>query len=307
MSYCERAVVFPCAGEQLLGVVAGPDAPARIGVLIVVGGPQYRAGSHRQFLLLARALAAAGYPAMRFDYRGMGDSSGEARNFEAVEDDIAAALAAFREQCPQLERIVLWGLCDAAAAALLYCDGARDARIGGLVLLNPWVRSEATLARTHLKHYYLRRLMQGEFWRKLLGGQVGAGGAIRGLLGSLRQARHPAGNAGGPQLSFQERMLRGLSGFSGATLVILSGNDYTAKEFIESTKASPAWQAALNDRNVSIREMPDADHTFSTSEWRTAVEAWTLAWLDGMAGAERRTGNADGPAMAMEGALEWKR
>ena len=42
------------------------------GMLIVVGGPQYRAGSHRQFTLLARDVAATGVPTMRFDYRGMG-------------------------------------------------------------------------------------------------------------------------------------------------------------------------------------------------------------------------------------------
>ena len=39
-------------------------------MVIVVGGPQYRAGSHRQFTLLARHIAAAGYPVLRFDARG---------------------------------------------------------------------------------------------------------------------------------------------------------------------------------------------------------------------------------------------
>jgi len=52
-------------------------AAADTGVLIVVGGPQYRVGSHRQFVMLARFLADHGVPCMRFDYRGMGDVSGE--------------------------------------------------------------------------------------------------------------------------------------------------------------------------------------------------------------------------------------
>jgi len=32
---------------------------------------------------------------MRFDYRGMGDSEGEARTFESVQDDIRIAIDTF--------------------------------------------------------------------------------------------------------------------------------------------------------------------------------------------------------------------
>ena len=45
----ERALSFACRGAWLYGILSLPQAasaPAR-GVLIVVGGPQYRAGSHR--------------------------------------------------------------------------------------------------------------------------------------------------------------------------------------------------------------------------------------------------------------------
>ena len=74
MNYAEQALVFDCAGERMLGIVAIPEAAQATGVLILVGGPQYRVGSHRQFLLLARRLATDGIAAMRFDFRGMGDS-----------------------------------------------------------------------------------------------------------------------------------------------------------------------------------------------------------------------------------------
>ena len=193
MSFTEQAFVFPCAGETLLGIVTMPECPRATGVLLVVGGPQYRVGSHRQFLLLSRALAEAGYTTMRFDYRGMGDSTGEMRDFEAVNNDIAAAIDAFQATCPQVERIVLWGLCDAASASLLYWDATRDARVCGMVLLNPWVRSEATLAKTHIKHYYGQRLMQAEFWRKLLTGNLGIGSALRGFVTNWMRARQTTG------------------------------------------------------------------------------------------------------------------
>src|SRR5450830_1857888 len=126
----ERSLSFTCDGAQLFGIASVPAAPAARGVLIVVGGPQYRAGSHRQFTLLARSLAEQGIAAMRFDYRGMGDSEGKARDFEGVDNDIRAAIDAFFAAVPQLREVVIWGLCDAASAAMFYAR--RDPRVCGL-------------------------------------------------------------------------------------------------------------------------------------------------------------------------------
>jgi exosortase A-associated hydrolase 1 len=116
----ESVLSFSCEGAPLVGILAEPrDTPAEVGVLIIVGGPQYRVGSHRQFTLLARHLAANGFAALRFDYRSMGDSAGETRDFLGVNTDIAAAIEALLAARPALKRVVLWGLCDAASAALL--------------------------------------------------------------------------------------------------------------------------------------------------------------------------------------------
>lgn len=287
MSFTEQAITFACAEEALLGILAGPEQPAMVGVVIVVGGPQYRVGSHRQFLLLSRALAAAGYPVMRFDYRGMGESTGGLRDFETVNEDIAAAISAFQLNCPQVKRIVLWGLCDAASANLLYWDATQDARVGGLVLLNPWVRSEATLARAHIKHYYGQRLLQADFWRKLLSGKLGLGRAIGGFIASLKSARREDnGTQREDALPFQKKMERGLGTFPGQILLVLSGNDYTAKEFIETLESNPAWALAFTNPRTSRIDVDNADHTFSTAEWRQQVELATVAWLREVYGKE---------------------
>jgi len=279
MNYAEQAVVFPVGGEQLLGIVATPDTPIDCGVLIVVGGPQYRVGSHRQFLLLTRRLAAEGYPTMRFDYRGMGDSDGAMRNFEEVTDDIGAALDTFQSSCPTIRRVVLWGLCDAASSALLYVQATRDSRIAGLVLLNPWVRSEASLAQTHIKHYYGQRLLQREFWIKLLSGKLSLFQSVRGLVTSALKARGTSDHAEGEIRSFQDRMAEGLRQFSGRVLLILSGEDYTAKEFLEYAGANAAWAGLLDTDRIRRVELPDADHTFSAQALRSQVEDATLDWL----------------------------
>ena len=82
----------------------------------------------------------------------------------------------------QLSGVVLWGLCDAASAALLY--GPSDDRVKGLVILNPWVRSEAGQARAYLKHYYLTRLFDKNLWKKIFRGEFQSGKAIKSFVRS---------------------------------------------------------------------------------------------------------------------------
>lgn len=277
----EAILTIDCQGEQLTGVLSTPQADqAETGVLVVVGGPQYRIGSHRQFVLLARRLAASGYDCLRFDVRGMGDSGGAWRSFEQLDADIDAALDALCAARPMLRRVVLWGLCDGASAALLKLQVAPDARIAGLVLVNPWVRSALGLARTQLKHYYLQRLLQRSFWRKLLSGQV-AGTAFSELLRSARLAWQASGETSeaGPK-PFQQRMLEGLARFHGPVLILLSTEDFTAKEFIELGHSDPIWQAQLTRSLVDQQTLRGADHTFSNSRSQTLMENLTLAWLE---------------------------
>lgn len=274
----ESVLSFACEGEPLVGILAEPEGiVADVGVLIIVGGPQYRVGSHRQFALLARHLAANGFTALRFDYRSMGDSPGEARDFLGVDADIGAAVDALLAARPALKRVVLWGLCDAASAALLYLDSTPDPRIAGVALLNPWARSAATLAQTHVKHYYWRRLRQPEFWLKLLRGGVGLT-ALRGLGSNLRLARGSS-KARADSRSFQDRMATGLRGFDGPALLILSGDDYTAREFSLHAQASPAWAGLLDNPRLQCASLAEADHTFSGPGQATGVAVITLNWL----------------------------
>ena len=76
-----------------------------------------------------------------------------------------------------------------------------------LVLLNPWVRSTATLARTQIKLYYGQRLLQREFWLKLLYGQVGIIKAVKGLFRSILIAGSRGRERKSPiDLSYQQKM-----------------------------------------------------------------------------------------------------
>lgn len=305
MTETERAIFFNVAGDSLLGVVHhSASEPSRpLGVLIVVGGPQYRVGSHRQFVLIARFLAAHGIPVMRFDYRGMGDSTGIQHSFEEIEDDFEAAINAFVQTVPDVRGIVVWGLCDAASAALLFAW--RHSLVKGLVLLNPWVRTEQGLAKAYLKHYYLRRFFQRDFWQSLLRGRVDFMASSRFLvdlaaktLGGIwldflesvrvratdysatRQHRDHGVLPDRRDIPLPVRMASGLCRYDGPILVILSGSDLTAAEFRETVRTEPAWDSLLDRPLVTLKEIPEANHTFSRRDWRDQVAFWTLEWIE---------------------------
>ncbi|MGJ9418471.1 hydrolase 1, exosortase A system-associated [Massilia sp. CMS3.1] len=280
----ERALAFACRGAWLYGIVSLPAmaaTPQARGVLIVVGGPQYRAGSHRQFTLLARDLAANGIPAMRFDYRGMGDSEGTLQDFENVDDDLRAAIDRFFAEFPDMREVVLWGLCDGASAAAMYAP--QDARVAGLVLLNPWVRTEEGAARATIKHYYKNRLFDRHLWNKIKNGEFDVKASVGSLLDNVGKALSPrrSGSGGGDasSASLPERMEAALTHFGGRVLVVLSGADLTAQEFAGLVNRPGAWQRLLATPRFMRKQIDKADHTFSRRPWQDQVSQWTRDWL----------------------------
>jgi exosortase A-associated hydrolase 1 len=287
MQFEDRALSFACGDDSLFGVVSVPAQPAARGVVVVVGGPQYRGGSHRQFTLLARQLAGQGIAVLRFDYRGMGDAEGAARDFEAVGDDLRSAIDQFQAAVPAIKEVALWGLCDGASAALFYA--AQDVRVQGVVLLNPWVRTEGGLAKATLKHYYRDRLLQPELWKKIVTLQFNYGAALRSLaslLGAASGRQVTAGDAGSAPSDrasavppLPQRMHDSLAAFQGKVLLILSGADLTAQEFKDTVQASRPWQKLLDAPRVTRHELAQADHTFSRRAWRDQVADWTGEWM----------------------------
>ena len=286
MSFVETALQFDCQGEKLLGILSSPTGstpPTGDGVIIVVGGPQYRAGAHRQFVIFARSLASQGTTVMRFDVRGMGDSSGPLWNFESLTDDIGAAINAFIEHAPNAKRIVLAGLCDGASAALMYLQDTQDQRVCGLCLLNPWLRSEQTLAQTHIKHYYWQRITSGDFWRKALSGGVGLK-ALQGLLTSVRVALAPKSTVAGPgrgrgELDFRSAMLKGWQTFNGPVCLVISTADMTAQEFLGGVQADALWRNVLGRSSVTRIDIEGADHTLSALADQSRFETTLARWL----------------------------
>jgi exosortase A-associated hydrolase 1 len=263
----------------MLGILAIPSRPAQTAVIIVLGGPQYRIGSHRQFVRLARALAEINVVSLRFDFRGIGDSEGHRLGFSDVQWDIRASIDMLFREVPSISGVVLWGLCDGATASALYAHG--DRRVVGLALFNPWVRTSEGEARVLVRHYYARRLLSVGFWSKLFRGEFGLRASISDLRQSVRRAFGTSESVNVPmdgEADLPTQVGRKLLDYQGPLLCCLSGNDRVAQEFKLAAK-SGVLRDALRTARARLFEFPRADHTFSSGRDHDQMVRVTIEWL----------------------------
>lgn len=248
-----RHIAFDCAGSTLVGTL--DQAPGPAGLLIVSGGNETRAGAFAGNAQLAARIAAAGHPVMRFDRRGVGDSEGVNMGFRHTAADIAAALAAFRAECPSLTHVVAFGNCDAASALMLAGGAGCDA----LVLSNPWTFEEdqpdAPPPPAAIRARYAEKLKNPRELLRLFKGQIDFGKLLRGLAGAIRPSAAPSGLA--------EAMAGGLSQFAGPTRILIAERDRTGQAFL----------AGSNAGDPRLRLCPDASHAY--------VEPHAGEWLFG--------------------------
>ena len=240
-----RLLTINCGDELLSGSL--DEADGAVGLLMVTGGSQTRIGSHRMYERLAKSLSQNGFPCLRFDRRGVGDSSGEDPGFKESDADIRAAVEAFRADAPGLEHVVGFGLCDGASALALH-----GAAIGfsGLILVNPWlVETEAgDLAPAAVRAHYRERLLSGEAWKKLLSGGVDVGK----LVGGLRKA----GSA--TDSSLADQVALGLAAGRFPIALILATGDGTA-----IAAAAEMEKGSFEGLIDWTREIDTDSHTFA--------------------------------------------
>lgn len=116
--------------EDLLAVMTRPEQSSDLGVVLFTGGG-WMPSTHRNrmYVDLARHLAAMGCTVMRFDYAGVGDSTGHTRFFDSMAPHVEDALAVAEAlQATGVNRLVLAGTCYGGRTAL-----AASESIGSLV------------------------------------------------------------------------------------------------------------------------------------------------------------------------------
>jgi len=191
-------------GAVLTGIVSHPPPEAgtqAIGVILFNAGVVHRVGPNRIYVSLARRLAALGFPSLRVDLSGVGDSPvrddglpiARGRELEAVE------AMNHLQSSTGCGRFVLIGLCSGAETSL---RGALvDDRAVGAVLINArrYGMDDAAfdgLYRQALRRHYWRMLVRSSFRfhsaARLVGGGIGWGNVGRALRSlSPRPARRP--------------------------------------------------------------------------------------------------------------------
>ena len=86
-----RHIAFDCEGTRLIGTLdAGCETTA---LLIVTGGNEVRAGAWNGQAKFAARIASSGFPAFRFDRRGVGDTSDDLRQPCAAQGDVPSCPA----------------------------------------------------------------------------------------------------------------------------------------------------------------------------------------------------------------------
>jgi pimeloyl-ACP methyl ester carboxylesterase len=167
MNAHEAIVQFGTAAP-LTGVLTEPAMPVTdrpvAPVILINSGILHKVGASRLYVRLARALAGAGVPVLRFDLSGLGDS-GVRRDALAFDE---SSVAETREAMDHLQQIRGWRHFQLAGL----CSGADVAHMTALV--DRRVVSMASVdARTHetprywVKHY-APKLMDTSAWSRRL-------------------------------------------------------------------------------------------------------------------------------------------
>ena len=203
METIREQVLVLGARDSLVGILTLPTAPSVASdvptVVILNAGIIHRVGPNRLHVQLARALASRGFPVLRFDLSGIGDSDNRDDTLPPTE----AALADIREVLDDLESagrtrgVVFVGLCSGAAHALL--SAAVDPRVVGLILIDLYIPRTAGY---YLRHYG-RRVVRLQTWLNVMRGRHPVWRWLTRRVAHLTQ-RDGSTEADAPSLSSRE-------------------------------------------------------------------------------------------------------
>jgi pimeloyl-ACP methyl ester carboxylesterase len=271
----ESYLEFAGPSGTLRGVYHRPE-PSRPGapaVLMLHGWSGCRLGPHRMFVNTARLLAAAGIPALRFDFAGRGESDGAtaAAGIETMIADARRAVGVPAAVAGHTGPVVLLGICSGCKVAV----GAAvdEPAVAGLVLwsaepMGP-LRTAGTARRKTLAalRAYARKLTHPATWRKLLTGNV--------HTGLVRKAVAGHETPGDDERRRETAELQRFRAFAGPVLFVYGSRDPDA--------AAARQRYARFCREAGIEHdshmVDGANHSFYGLEWERAVCRVTLNWL----------------------------
>ena len=281
---------------DLFGIMTEPigSSSSLPWIVMLNAGAAYRIGPGRLHVPLARQLAAVGYPCLRIDINGIGDSV--AADLEKENDAYAAT--AFRDVslvCDYLHAlrpghpIVLMGLCSGAYVAFQSAAQLPHRAIIESILINPlvffWkegmIINETNTEQLVAWREYWHAIFQWSHWKNLLTGKTRAGfvGSLKRFAGHLLPRFLKSGKPAAPsakslpQSGFAHPARQDLPGdlncvvAAGRTLAMfVSDND--PGHFLLMVQARRKATQLMKQGKLQCHFIPNADHTFSTAQAR---------------------------------------
>jgi pimeloyl-ACP methyl ester carboxylesterase len=297
-------------GNKLFGMLHRPPAARgqALGIVLLSPGVKMRVAPHRLYVMMATRLAELGYPVLRFDFYGLGDSEGELED-EYLADlygtvsagrfvsDTHSAMDWMQREC-SIEQFVVGGLCGGAITGLL--AGGGDTRIVGLLSLGiPVIRYSANIdpdrfvtrgQLKELRRVYFRKLLNPVAWVRLLTLRSdfrSIGRVVRGALAKpaseLGIGQHPPPPDVGAESTnlnplFAPAFFRMLDS-DAKMILIFSGSDRLTWEYEEKFASLNKERLAEFVDELEVHTVPDANHIFATREWQQQMMALVEDWL----------------------------
>lgn len=285
----ERERILQLGAESnIVAIATEPDpVPGECGepgarrpmVIFLNAGVLHRVGPHRLHVVLARQLARSGFPCLRLDLSGIGDSRGVPGDLTFRASAVADARAAMDRMAADggIERFVLFGLCSGADNAL--ATAKVDPRVVGLILVDAPAYATGRASVRDISHRVAIRLRRPIPATRHYLGSLGA--RVRRLAQRLGQRRAPgedphgesAGRQSPPKAEYGEllaqlldRGTRILSVYSGGL-----GKRYNHRD--QLFEVFPALRGRLE-----TAFFPAANHVFTELAQRNALIEVVTRW-----------------------------
>ena len=271
----EKAVLFG-RHATLVGIIteaAGErHTPTHPGVLLLNAGLLHRIGPSRMYVCLARKLAAAGFPVLRLDFSGIGDSPAR-RDTVSLED---AALEEVRDAMDLMartrgtERFLLMGLCSGADNAF---QAARvDPRVMGMVLIDGFAYRTPSFWR----RYYQERVLNVDKWKHLISTRLGIGRPDAEPGDEAAHDEREAYERSFPPIERTRADLEAMAARGVRVLVIYSAGQYLYYNYAE--QFDEAFDGADFRGLVTSRFFPASNHTFTRHAHRDELVNTIADW-----------------------------
>lgn len=303
----ERPISFKVGQDDLFGILHVPDVPEGhrpdLAVLFVHSGSRGRLGCTFHYPFMARELARRGYPVLRYDPPGLGDSTGTVevgptqdfycsiQSGRYLNDTLAAIEELRRLVRPR--NIVLLGVCGGAITALGATAVAE--KVAGAALLSVPVmldfsrqdladRIPAQYARKYFWSVYRHKLFSASAWWRLLTLQSEVVWMREHVAAALRSTRQTNGNGGGTGTTRLNPhfidWLDTLCQRQRRVLFIFGEDDRFRWEF-ENAFYGDHWRKdPLLQHCCTVQRIPHCNHMLTMREWQQHAVELVGAWLD---------------------------